>query len=110
MKKLLSVILAIALLLSAFSVFAGQPQNAESSITVFGFSSVIVSSPAPENAYCPFEDVLPKDYYYRAVCWAVENGVISGTSPTRFEPGRSATRADMSVIIWRASRLLGLYS
>ena len=67
-------------------------------------------SPAPENAYCPFEDVLPKDYYYRAVCWAVENGVISGTSPTRFEPGRSATRADMSVIIWRASRLLGLYS
>lgn len=37
----------------------------------------------------PFEDVSEGDYYYDAVCWAYENGIISGANPTSFFVGLS---------------------
>ena len=67
-------------------------------------------SPAPKNESCSFTDVNPKSYYHRAVCWAVENGIVSGVSADHFEPKKAATRAEISVIIWRANSLMGLYN
>ncbi|MBQ7098472.1 MAG: glycoside hydrolase N-terminal domain-containing protein, partial [Oscillospiraceae bacterium] len=41
-------------------------------------------SPEPTSATNPFEDVPEDAFYYKAVLWAVENGITNGVSATRF--------------------------
>ncbi len=49
-----------------------------------------------------FSDVNPDDYYYNAVCWAVENGITAGTSETTFSPNDTCNSAQIITFIWRA--------
>ena len=51
----------------------------------------------------PFRDVKPTDFYYDAVLWAVENGITTGMSATRFEPGRTCTRGQVVTFLYRAN-------
>ena len=41
------------------------------------------------------------DFAYPAMCWAVENKIISGVSDTEIAPKQSATRAQLATIIVR---------
>ena len=50
-----------------------------------------------------FTDVSKTDYFYDAVLWAVENGITTGTSKTRFSPYATCTRAQAVTFLWRAS-------
>lgn len=50
-----------------------------------------------------FTDVFKTDYFYDAVLWAVENGITTGTSRTRFSPYATCTRAQAVTFLWRAS-------
>lgn len=50
-----------------------------------------------------FTDVSKTDYFYDAVLWAVENGITTGTSRTRFSPYATCTRAQAVTFLWRAS-------
>ena len=60
-------------------------------------------SPEPETTESPFTDVTnPNASYYKAVLWAVENGITTGTSTTTFSPKRECTRAQAVTFIWRA--------
>lgn len=59
-------------------------------------------SPAPVSGQTPFEDVHADAYYYKAVQWAVENGITSGTSATTFAPDQVCTRAQIATFLWRA--------
>ena len=48
-----------------------------------------------------FTDV-PKDaFYYKAVCWAVEQGITNGTSATTFSPSKECSRAAIVTFLWR---------
>ena len=58
-------------------------------------------SPNPKSANNPFTDVKPQDYYYKAVLWAVENGITAGTSNTTFSPGQGCTRGQVVTFLWR---------
>lgn len=49
-----------------------------------------------------FRDVPSDAYYYDAVQWAVEQGITTGTSATRFSPDEPCTRAQVVTFIWRA--------
>lgn len=60
-------------------------------------------SPEPASTENPFTDVNADDYYYKAVLWAVENGVTSGTSATTFSPNAKCTRAQIVTFLWRAA-------
>ena len=60
-------------------------------------------APEPKTATNPFQDVREKDYFYKAVLWAVENGITSGTSKTKFSPNESCTRAQVVTFLWRAA-------
>ena len=42
--------------------------------------------PDPASDTMPFTDVSPDAYYYRAVLWAVSEGITTGTSATTFSP------------------------
>ena len=56
--------------------------------------------PEPGSANNPFQDVSG-GYYYKAVLWAVENGITSGTSPTKFSPNATCTRAQVVTFLYR---------
>ncbi len=57
--------------------------------------------PEPTSAKNPFTDVYPSDYYYQAVLWAVEEGITTGLSATKFGPDNYCTRAQVATFLWR---------
>ncbi len=59
--------------------------------------------PEPSGVSNPFHDVPASDYYYKAVLWAVEQGITAGISPTQFGPNRSCTRAQVVSFLWRCN-------
>ena len=50
-----------------------------------------------------FIDVPSGSYYYDAVLWAVENGITTGASASRFDPNGICTRAQAVTFLWRAA-------
>lgn len=56
-------------------------------------------SPAVSGS-TPFTD-LNQSYYYNAVLWASQNGIVTGTSATTFSPDASVTRQQMVVFLYR---------
>ena len=59
-------------------------------------------SPEPTSFNNPFVDVKASDYFYKAVLWAVENGVTTGTGKDTFSPGSGCTRAQVATFLWRS--------
>ena len=60
-------------------------------------------SPEPKGNRNPFSDVKSNAYYYKAVLWAVENEVTSGTDATHFSPNSVCTRGQIVTFLWRAN-------
>lgn len=58
--------------------------------------------PAPKNMSCSFNDVDANAFYYKAVLWAVENGVTTGKTATQFAPGATCTRCEVAAFMFRA--------
>ena len=58
-------------------------------------------SPAPKSAKNPFSDVSDGPFY-KAILWAVENGLMEGTSATTFEPTKPCTRVEVLTFLLRA--------
>ncbi len=58
-------------------------------------------SPEPTGGANPFVDVLTDTYYAKAVQWAYEQGITSGTSTTTFGPDDPCTRGQMATFLWR---------
>ena len=59
-------------------------------------------SPEPTSAENPFTDVPETVYYYKAILWAVEQGITTGTSATTFSPEATCTRGQVATFLWRA--------
>lgn len=60
-----------------------------------------MGSPEPRSAGT-FTDVNASSYYAKAVRWALENGITSGTSATTFDPNGVCTRAQVVTFLMRA--------
>lgn len=60
-------------------------------------------SPEPKSTATSFTDVKSGAYYEKAVAWAVENNVTTGTSSTTFSPDAFVTRAQAVTFQWRAA-------
>ena len=58
-------------------------------------------SPEPKGM-SGFVDVSADAYYAKAVAWAVEEGIVSGTSATTFDPDAVCTRAQSVAFLYRA--------
>lgn len=58
-------------------------------------------SPEPKGM-SGFVDVSADAYYAKAVAWAVEQGIVSGTSATTFSPDVVCTRAQSVAFLYRA--------
>ena len=60
-------------------------------------------SPEPRSTSNPFTDVsATRDVdYYKAILWAVENKITTGTSATTFSPSGTCTRAQIVTFLYR---------
>ena len=58
-------------------------------------------SPEPK-AMSSFADVSMDAYYAKAVAWAVENGITTGTGDGKFSPDATCTRAQSVTFLFRA--------
>ena len=61
--------------------------------------------PAVQNSTNPFQDVK-QGAYYKAILWAVENGITNGFNATTFSPNATCTRAQGVTFLYRG---IGLY-
>ncbi len=76
MKKLLSMVLCLCMVLSLLSV----------SVAAAGFS-----------------DVKAGAYYEKSVSWAVEQGITAGKKDGTFAPNETCSRAHILTFLWRAA-------
>lgn len=58
--------------------------------------------PEPKTQKNPFADVKSSDYFYKAVLWAVENGITAGVDATHFAPNNACTRAQAAAFLHRS--------
>ena len=58
-------------------------------------------SPEPKSM-SSFSDVSADSYYAKAVAWAVENGITTGTGDGKFSPDATCTRAQSVTFLFRA--------
>ena len=70
---------------------------------VNGFSGVRDLNPA--TAERTFQDVSSNDWYYDAVKFVAENGLMNGTSDTKFSPFDAVTRGMFVVTLYRLEGL-----
>ena len=59
-------------------------------------------SPEPKGAASGMNDVVSGSYYEKAVAWAIENGITTGTTTSTFSPDATCTRAQAVTFLARA--------
>lgn len=61
-------------------------------------------SPEPSGKTNPFTDVKADAYYYKALLWAIENGITMGTTDTTFSPDEICARGQMAAFLYRSAK------
>ena len=61
--------------------------------------------PEPKGTDMSFEDVKTNDYFYKAVLWAVENGITKGTGDMTFSPNMKCSRAQIVTFLYQYDHL-----
>ena len=64
--------------------------------------------PALSAEGSPFSDVLEGAWYYDAVIWAAENGIVTGVGGGRFDPSRAISRQEMAVMLLNFAECKGI--
>ncbi len=80
-----------------------SPNNACTRAQIVTFLWRAMGEPEPQSNTTPFTDLDKNEYYYKAVLWAVEEGITTGMSATTFEPNRACTRSQAVTFQWRAA-------
>ena len=61
-------------------------------------------SPEPTGKTNSFTDVKADAYYYKALLWAIENGITTGTTDTTFSPDEICARGQMAAFLYRSAK------
>ena len=64
-------------------------------------------SPSVEGITNPFKDVKAKDWYYDAVMWAYDNGIVGGTGAGKFSPNVKLNRETFATMLYRYAQFKG---
>ena len=67
-----------------------------------------LAKPEETSPDTSFTDVSKTQYYYQPVCWASENEIVLGYPDNTFLPGKNITRAELSAMLARYLRSLGV--
>lgn len=58
-------------------------------------------SPEPKGTDRPFHDISSEAYYYKAILWALENGITNGIGVNEFAPDQIVSRAQTAAFLYR---------
>ena len=78
-----------------------KPANECSRAQMVTFLWRLAGEPEPSAKTTNFKDIKTKDYFYKPVLWAVEKGITTGVSKTKFDPQGICTRAQTVTFLWR---------
>jgi hypothetical protein len=118
LKKLLSLVFVLALLASftqalAYNTLSGFSSYTFSAVTsshtlsaAFGKTSGVAGA-VWKN---PFKDVAEGDWFYDAVQYVAQRGLMTGTAADLFGPNDAVTRGMAVTILWRMSGDKGRYA
>ena len=56
----------------------------------------------------PFNDVSSRQYYYDAISWAYDAGVVDGFDAYTFKPDQNVTREQLAAILYRYAKYMNL--
>lgn len=87
---------------SGTSAYAFSPNNDCTRGQIVTFLWRAAGQPEPTSTVNPFTDVEEDDFYYKAVLWAVEEGITTGASATKFNPKGACNRAQVVTFMYRA--------
>ena len=80
-----------------------SPDAACTRAQVVTFLWAAANKPEPTTTTNPFVDVVESDYFYKAVLWAVENGITAGTTDTTFSPNNECVREQIVTFLYAAA-------
>ncbi|MBC5786891.1 leucine-rich repeat protein [Clostridium facile] len=75
--------------------------------TIYGYGGTRAATYAKENGYqfidlnAPFTDVSYGDWFYDAVSFMYQYGLMTGTTPTTFDPAVPMNRAQFATVLYR---------
>ena len=82
------------------NLFAPEQPCTRAQIVTFLWRAA--GSPEPKGAASGMTDVVSGSYYEKAVTWAIENGITTGTTTSTFSPDATCTRAQAVTFLARA--------
>lgn len=82
------------------NLFAPEQPCTRAQIVTFLWRAA--GSPEPKGAASGMTDVVSGSYYEKAVAWAIENGITTGTTTSTFSPDATCTRAQSVTFLFRA--------
>lgn len=84
---------------SSPETFAPYDKCTRSQVVTFLYRAM--GKPEVTQKELTFKDVGKNKYYYDAICWALEEGIITGYSEDVFGPNDACTRGQVVTMLWR---------
>lgn len=108
-KRIISLVISLALLLTGSACAAAESSPEESTVSVTVSSTLDESSPVESQAVVlsaggAFTDVTPGDWFYEAVEYCREHGLMSGKGASKFAPNDNMTRAELATVLYRHAK------
>lgn len=97
LKRITGMALAVALVFSLTACNSGTAQAAHPDTSGTGI-------PLAASKTSSFSDVSTGAWYFEAVEWCRENGIMSGVSDTAFQPDATLTRAMIAAVLYRMEK------
>ena len=92
---------------TGMSAAAFDPNGSCTRAQIVTFLWRAAGSPEPKTIK-GFDDVASNAYYAKAVAWAVENGITTGTSASKFSPNDPCTRTQAVTFLFRYAAANGM--
>lgn len=78
-----------------------SPSDTTTRAQIVTFLWRMAGSPEPSSTEAAYTDINKGSYYYKAVLWAAEKGITTGTSETSFSPDADCTRSQIVTFLHR---------
>ena len=66
----------------------------------------LANSPAPKSDKNKFKDIKKSDYFYKAVLWASEKGIVAGYKDGTFKPNGNCLRRQMVTFLYKYDKFV----
>ena len=78
-----------------------SPSDTTTRAQIVTFLWRMAGSPEPSSTESAYTDINKDSYYYKAVLWAAEKGITTGTSESNFSPDADCTRSQIVTFLHR---------